>query len=130
MTTIGLFSFAPSESWMQQAACRESDPELFFANGVYRHHLQAAKAVCRACPVANQCLTYALQHNEPWGVWGGLTETERKDLTGPRKTPTPGPHCATLAGAYAHYRHREQTCEPCRRAAAVARRNKRHGGAA
>jgi len=49
--------------------CRQQDPDLWFAESPAR--LEAAKALCRECPVRSGCLAGALTRGEPWGVWGG-----------------------------------------------------------
>ncbi len=49
--------------------CRSNDPELFFAESPA--DVELAKALCRSCPVRNECLSGALERREPWGVWGG-----------------------------------------------------------
>jgi WhiB family redox-sensing transcriptional regulator len=69
--------------WRQHAACRESDPDLFFpvgSTGPSLNDISAAKAVCRSCPVRAQCLDYALRTNQGVGVWGGTSEKERRRL--------------------------------------------------
>jgi WhiB family redox-sensing transcriptional regulator len=68
--------------WQLQGACREMDSAVFFhpdrERGPARERRdQRAKAVCRTCPVIAQCLRHALQVQEPYGVWGGLTSAER-----------------------------------------------------
>lgn len=74
-----------SESWEDQASCREHDAELFFGPNRFEpkaERLQreaAAKAVCRACPVTRDCLTHADATGEVFGVWGGLSEAERRE---------------------------------------------------
>jgi WhiB family redox-sensing transcriptional regulator len=70
--------------WRARAACRDTDPELFFpaaAPGTPAHDRQAApaKKVCRRCPVRDACLTEALR-SIPHGIAGGLTEHEREQL--------------------------------------------------
>jgi WhiB family transcriptional regulator, redox-sensing transcriptional regulator len=70
-----------SVCWQQAAACRSADPELFFpvsSGGSAREQEERAKAVCRMCAVRRQCLQYALAMKEPYGVWGGMTEVERR----------------------------------------------------
>jgi WhiB family redox-sensing transcriptional regulator len=70
--------------WRHKAACREEDPELFFPVGMTGPALlQAAEAkkVCRRCPVRTQCLDWALKTGQDAGVWGGMTEDERRDLS-------------------------------------------------
>ena len=75
---------APGEErrdWWREAACRESDPELFFPVAAYgpgAHEIVRAKAVCGPCPVSRLCLQYALATRQAHGVWGGLTEGERQ----------------------------------------------------
>ena len=68
--------------WRHHAACRETDPELFFPignTGPALLQIEEAKAVCqRRCPVTEQCLRWALDTNQTDGVWGGLSEGERR----------------------------------------------------
>ncbi len=49
--------------------CRNNDPELWFAEQTAR--VEAAKALCRECPLVEACLAGAVEREEPWGVWGG-----------------------------------------------------------
>ena len=65
-------------AWQDKALCPETDPEAFFPEkgGATRD----AKRVCRACEVRAECLQYALDHDERFGVWGGLSERERRRL--------------------------------------------------
>ncbi|MFJ4686901.1 WhiB family transcriptional regulator [Streptomyces sp. NPDC091377] len=68
-------------NWRERAACRHHDPELFFpvgSDGPALLQTERAKAVCRACPVRQPCLRYALEEGEGAGVWGGASETERR----------------------------------------------------
>ncbi|MEO8329801.1 MAG: WhiB family transcriptional regulator [Candidatus Nanopelagicales bacterium] len=65
-------------NWDHEAACQSTDPELFFPNGEWPE--EAAKRVCRGCPVRLQCLEFALDARLEHGVWGGLTEAERRSL--------------------------------------------------
>ncbi len=68
--------------WRQRAACRGVDPELFFPVGttgpVVEWQTAAAKAVCAGCPVIDACRGWALATREPFGIWGGLSEQERR----------------------------------------------------
>jgi hypothetical protein len=68
----------PAGDWVVDGLCGQVDPELFFP----RPNADAsdAKAVCRECPVRTQCLAYALENEERWGIWGGMTPAERKRL--------------------------------------------------
>lgn len=62
--------------WAAYAACRTADPELFFA-GTDSASLEAVK-ICGSCAVQDQCLAWALDNRVRYGVWGGLTERERR----------------------------------------------------
>ena len=64
--------------WQERALCAQTDPEAFFPEkgGSTRE----AKRVCLTCDVRNECLEYALQHEERFGIWGGLSERERRKL--------------------------------------------------
>ena len=71
------------ENWRNRAACRTEDPDLFFPIGTSGPALlqtEQAKAVCRRCPVREQCLQWALDTGQSIGVWGGTSETERRAL--------------------------------------------------
>ena len=69
--------------WRHRAVCRDEDPELFFpvgTSGPALLQIAQAKTVCRRCPVAASCLTWALQSGQDAGVWGGMSEDERRAL--------------------------------------------------
>jgi len=69
--------------WLRQAACAGEDPELFFPVGTAGPALRdiaTAKRVCARCPVAAQCLEWALRSGQTSGVWGGTCEDERAAL--------------------------------------------------
>ena len=69
--------------WRHRAICRDEDPELFFpvgTSGPALLQIAAAKAVCRRCPVVTECLTWALESGQDAGVWGGMSEDERRAL--------------------------------------------------
>ena len=74
-----------AEDWMLAAACL-GRPDLFFApddsetRSERRRREAAAKSVCARCPVRNDCLNDALTSDERFGIWGGLTERERRSL--------------------------------------------------
>jgi WhiB family redox-sensing transcriptional regulator len=65
-------------AWQDRALCAQTDPEAFFPEkgGSTRE----AKLVCRSCEVRTECLEYALEHDERFGIWGGLSERERRRL--------------------------------------------------
>jgi WhiB family transcriptional regulator, redox-sensing transcriptional regulator len=67
--------------WQRLAACRQTPTRLFFPAGNFaRMEEKQAKAVCAACPVRVPCLAFALEHDEPFGVWGRLSPEERRTL--------------------------------------------------
>ena len=68
----------PELSWQERALCAQTDPEAFFPEkgGSTRE----AKKVCVSCDVRAECLEYALAHDERFGIWGGLSERERRRL--------------------------------------------------
>jgi WhiB family redox-sensing transcriptional regulator len=69
--------------WRHRALYRDEDPELFFPIGTTGPGLvqiEQAKAVCRRCPVVQSCLDWALRSGQDSGVWGGLSEDERRAL--------------------------------------------------
>ena len=72
-----------NEGWRNQAACRDSDAELFFpagSTGAALGQIHVAKSVCRSCPVRGPCLQFALETNQEAGIWGGTDEDERRRL--------------------------------------------------
>jgi WhiB family redox-sensing transcriptional regulator len=69
--------------WRSSSACLEEDPELFFPignTGPALLQIEEAKMVCRRCTVAETCLRWALETGQDAGVWGGLSEDERRAL--------------------------------------------------
>lgn len=123
--------------WEDNAACRTADPEIFFPDkgGSTRE----AKAICATCPVATQCADYALEHDERFGIWGGLSKRERRRLrdrgiTGDQlhaavnqarqrtlerianaipKAPRREATCGTRSGLQAHQRRGDEPCTAC-----------------
>jgi len=78
MSTPDLRGIVASPGWMAAGLCRQRDPELFYpATG---HSSRDARAVCARCPVRAQCLAYAIEHRERYGVWGGMSERQRRHL--------------------------------------------------
>ncbi|GLZ35717.1 hypothetical protein Lesp02_79040 [Lentzea sp. NBRC 105346] len=75
-----LYMFDPNDEqdWQERALCAQTDPEAFFPEkgGSTRE----AKRICLGCEVRSECLEYALQHDERFGIWGGLSERERRKL--------------------------------------------------
>ena len=69
--------------WRSRAICRDEDPELWFplgTTGPAERQIEEAKAVCRRCAVTSDCLHFALKSGSDAGVWGGLSEDERRAL--------------------------------------------------
>ena len=72
-----------TDDWRDNAACRDTDPDLFFpvgSTGPAVDQIAAAKAVCRQCDVIEACLEFAMATNQESGVWGGTCEDERRKL--------------------------------------------------
>jgi WhiB family redox-sensing transcriptional regulator len=69
---------ADAAEWQERALCAQTDPEAFFPEkgGSTRE----AKRICSGCEVRAECLEYALAHDERFGIWGGLSERERRRL--------------------------------------------------
>ena len=85
--------------WRHTAVCRDEDPELFFPvgnSGPALAQIADAKLVCNRCPVTTECLSWALNTGQDSGVWGGMSEDERRALkrrnarTKPRSGVWPG----------------------------------------
>jgi WhiB family transcriptional regulator, redox-sensing transcriptional regulator len=72
--------WVPEEGWRADAACRDLDIDIFFPVDESEEAALPAKAICATCPVADECLQYALATNQAEGVWGGLDATERRRL--------------------------------------------------
>jgi WhiB family transcriptional regulator, redox-sensing transcriptional regulator len=69
--------------WRNEASCKDVDPDLFFpigTTGIALDQVDEAKRICAACAVREPCLEFALASNQDAGVWGGLTEDERRTL--------------------------------------------------
>lgn len=72
-----------NDRWREQAACRYANAALFFpagSTGAAIDQIEAAKAVCGSCLVADACLQFALETNQEAGIWGGRDEEERRRL--------------------------------------------------
>ena len=67
-----------ARSWQSKANCLGVDPELFFPER--GASTREAKEVCRGCVVQSECLEYAIAHGEKFGIWGGLSERERRKV--------------------------------------------------
>ncbi len=72
----GVFADQGDLSWRQRALCSQTDPEVFFPEK--GGSTKDAKQVCAHCEVREQCLQWAIAHDERFGIWGGLSERERR----------------------------------------------------
>ncbi len=74
-------AFETAAEWQDKAACRDTDPSLFFpvgTTGPAIDQIESAKQVCLACLSRDACLEFALTTNQDTGVWGGTSEEERR----------------------------------------------------
>jgi len=69
--------------WIEKAKCRGTDPDLFFPER--GESTKEAKSVCRDCPIKRECLEYAVQGVEKFGIWGEMSERERRTVRRERK---------------------------------------------
>lgn len=103
-----------TREWLEDAAClSHPDPDLWFATRSDPVAAREAKEVCMTCPVRAKCLNYALTHDEPHGIWGGVDEDRRERLR--RSLRIPRPH-GTHARYLSHVKEGEEPCGPCKRA--------------
>lgn len=81
------------DDWRHRAACLDEDPELFFPIGEStasdRRQIDEAKAVCIRCAVRDTCLKWALDTGQDFGIWGGMSEAERRTIKRRTKRQTP-----------------------------------------
>lgn len=83
LPSLSTTALPDEEDWRYQAACAGVDTDLFFPVGVgpeARAQTAQAKAMCARCPVRADCLEFALDTDQQFGVWGGLAEEEREAL--------------------------------------------------
>ena len=83
-----------STDWSDRGLCRTADPDDLFVEGAAQNR---AKILCSGCPVLTECLAYALDHRIEHGVWGGMTERERRALLRRRPTVTSWLHLLETA---------------------------------
>lgn len=65
------------DNWNSSAACKDTDPDLLFVQGAAQNRV---KVICAGCNVRTECLAIALDNQIEYGVWGGMTERERRSL--------------------------------------------------
>lgn len=82
--------------WGERGKCRTADPDDLFVEGTAQNR---AKALCGGCEVRTECLAYALDHRIEHGIWGGMTERERRALLRRRPTVTSWQRLLTTARA-------------------------------
>jgi WhiB family transcriptional regulator, redox-sensing transcriptional regulator len=95
------------QPWMQSAACKGMDPDLFFGDGRERDGYRDAISVCSGCPVIAECGMYG--RDERFGVWGATIPAERS----PRAQRLPPAPCGTWQGYYKHLRAKDGQCDRC-----------------
>lgn len=81
------FSLPRPELWTEKALCAQTDPDAFFPEK--GGTTKPGKRICQGCEVRDECLKYALDNDERFGIWGGLSERERRRLK--RELPPPPP---------------------------------------
>lgn len=111
--------------------CREVDADLFFPDARDYPTIRSAKLVCRLCPVQAECLELAMAmefggKNARDGIYGGTTPSERASMW--KRRPKPINH-GTEGGLRTHRRRGEEPCEPCRKAALLARAQRKERAA-
>lgn len=85
---LSLPAYTPDNwNWHERAMCKDVDQELFYypdeeRGSTKNARIHAAKAVCKTCTVKQECLAWAERVPEAYGIWGGLTPEERKELRG------------------------------------------------
>ncbi|MHB1509137.1 MAG: WhiB family transcriptional regulator [Acidimicrobiales bacterium] len=75
----------PNHNWQQAAACKGCDPDIFFPGRGDNITARLAKETCAVCSVKTQCLDYALEHGEHFGIWGGVSEKARRKIASQRR---------------------------------------------
>lgn len=111
MGSVNTILYEQDLRWQEKANCLGLDTDLFYPDrGVLT---LGARKVCENCEVRTACLEYALTHGERYGTWGGLSETERREVKRERgRKVRPITH-GTDAGHRQHHRRGEDPCPPC-----------------
>ena len=86
------------EDWAPRAACKQAQPDQLFVRGAAQNK---AKQLCAGCPVKTECLAEALDNQIEWGVWGGMTERERRALI--RSKPGASWRAVLMAAKNSHF---------------------------
>lgn len=115
------------EEWRDYALCAETGGDWFADNTKQNKDIvKDALRICGLCSVRDDCLHYALENDERYGIWGGKTERTRQRIR--RKLGIPSKHrspCGTEAGARRHRRAGEPPCLSCKSADAEARQRRK-----
>lgn len=115
-----------NEDWRSDAACRGMPTELFFEDNGKRIN-SLVERTCNSCYVRDQCRQYAIDNDEEFGVWGGISQgalnAEKRKAT--RKPTTEFPDCGTVKSYKQHLAKNQLPCAKCRRAYAIYRRDYR-----
>jgi WhiB family redox-sensing transcriptional regulator len=98
-----------NEDWATDAACQNRQPDELFVKGAAQNR---AKQLCMGCPVRTECLAEALDNRIEWGVWGGLTERERRALLRRRPNVTSWRHLLETARVEHIKQYAEQSPAP------------------
>ena len=106
------------DDWRDRAECKDDPtPDLWFVAPSDRHGIAAAKAICRRCPVAAECLAEAMADPSIVGVWGGTTEKQRKKMRAKLRPAMPRQpkdiQHGTPGGHRTHRARGEESCGPC-----------------
>jgi WhiB family redox-sensing transcriptional regulator len=110
------------QGWDEDAACRDSDPEMFFPDSMDTDEAIAARSVCRSCPVARECFGFAVTNNIGFGIWGGYSPKQRTEAVRaarrksvqdpkPEKGPRPPGGMAALNAAKTHCKYNHEFTE-------------------
>jgi WhiB family redox-sensing transcriptional regulator len=114
---VNLTAHVENARWRDFAACRGLDPNVFHPER--GAETTSPKSVCVECSVKTECLSFALTNYEKHGIWGGLSERERRAIRGQLtkegrlQPPMQAIDHGTAAGYHAHRRRGEQPCRLC-----------------
>lgn len=73
---MSAIALTTDQNWRAHGLCASKNPDLWFSIGALEH--KQAKSICGRCPVRGECLSYAMEEPVDHGIWGGLTERERR----------------------------------------------------
>ena len=102
----------PDRSWRDRAACRGMGPDLFFPER--GQPTDEAKAVCQGCPVSHACFMFAIQSGEIFGIWGGTSGDQRRQIRSPKEREKNPILHETEKGYVAHVRRGIPACDGCK----------------